>query len=175
MQSQSLLNFWCQEVGTVTRRTSVRRFEHRYEHYYCALGGWRRSYHFGLNPRRKSAGEEALDEWDHLVVDCILRHHWASIKVTRKLPKKVELWVSPADGPRSELRRDPESVGAVWTERQKLIVITHLASEVFYSMFPCLATNHFRQVSFTVRDFRYSRGKLERISFDPEETPEEDL
>jgi hypothetical protein len=91
------------------------------------------------------------------------------------MPGAVEVWISPSTVPRSEWREDPKAVGAVWKENQKLVVSVRFASEVFYSLVPCLVGDHFREVAFTVRDFRYHSGSLERISLDPEETPADDL
>lgn len=153
----------------------ARKPEHTFEHYYCTPGRWRRSYHFGLNPRRGRPGEESLDEWDHLVIDCTIRHAWRPSGSRRRVPELAEIWISPSSAPRSEWREDPKAVGAVWTDREKMIVSVRLASEVFHSLFPCLAANHFREVTFTVRDFHYHNGSLERISLEPEETPDEDL
>jgi hypothetical protein len=50
-----------------------------------------------------------------------------------------------------------------------------LAADAFYSLFPCLALNHFKELELTVRRMHYRHGDLDGIRFAPEETPMEDL
>jgi hypothetical protein len=68
-----------------------------------------------------------------------------------------------------------EAIGGVWTEKEKLRVNVSVAADTYHSLIMCFASNHFREIRLEVRNLRYTQGSLYRISFDPEETPREDM
>ena len=63
----------------------------------------------------------------------------------------------------------------MWTEGGKLFGACRIASDTFYSLFPCLTANHFKELEIKILDMHHRRGKLDSIEFAPKETPMEDL
>ena len=148
------------------------------EYLYCTIDGWQRTFRFGVNRFRRTKRhqeEEPYDEWGHLQVFATVRYHHKPTKGKKRTGQQVELWVSPTDVPRKDWRDDPEAVGGVWTERGRLFGTLHIPSEAYYSLFPCLASNHFKELELRILRMRYRHGDLDGISFAPKETPMEDL
>jgi hypothetical protein len=87
----------------------------------------------------------------------------------------VELWVSPTHVPRKDWRDDPEAVGGVWTEQGQLFGSLSVPADTFYSLFPCLASNHFKELVLKLLWMHYRQGDIDGITFAPKETPMEDL
>ena len=75
----------------------------------------------------------------------------------------------------SGLAGGPEAVGGVWTEQGKLFGSLHVPADAFYSLFPCLAANHFKELELRILRMHYRHGDIAGIRFAPEETPMEDL
>src|SRR4030067_996206 len=106
---------------------------------------------------------------DHLVITVTVRGHDTNRKHKRRKFKTVELNLFPTHVPRDEWRKDLETVGHAWTEKGekgKLHGTVHLAADVFYSLFPCLAINHFREFTVKVLNLRYTRGSIDEFSLD---------
>jgi hypothetical protein len=53
-------------------------------------------------------------------------------------------------------------------------VTINLAAGAYYSLIHSLSVNRFKELKVTIRNFRYSRGSVDGIAFEPEETPAED-
>ncbi len=149
------------------------------EYLYCTIDGWQRTFRFGdyRLPVLKGLLEKegGYDDWDHLQIFGTVRHHQPNRKTRKRTGQRVELWVSPTQTPRNEWRDDPEAIGGVWTEKGKLFGACRIASDAFYSLFPCLATDRFKQLEIKILDMHHRSGKLDSIEFAPEETPMEDL
>jgi hypothetical protein len=145
---------------------------------YCTINGWQRTFRFGVNRFPSIKGflekESGFDEWDHLQVFGVVRYHQTS-KTRKRTGQKVELWVFPEHTPRKEWRDDPEAIGGVQTREGKLFGSCSIPADAFYSLFPCLAANRFKELEIKIRGMRYRRGDLDGIEFVPEETPMEDL
>jgi len=159
------------------KRTRQEKFT---DTFYCTVNGWRRSFIFGVNPRRGSKidellGDKPYDDWDDIEVFGTIRHHNSDRKGRRRIFTAVEISIHPTHAPRDEWRNDPEAIGGVWTEKEKLRVNVSVAADTYHSLIPCFANNHFKEIRLEVRNLRYTQGSLYRISFDPEETPREDM
>jgi hypothetical protein len=146
---------------------------------YCTVDGWQRTFRFGVNrfPPMKgfSDKEGGIDEWDHLEVFGTVRYHWTNRKTRPRKGQKVVLWIFPTHVPRNDWRADPNAIGGVWTQDGKLFGTMRLASDTFYSLFPCLVAGIFKELEIDIRNMKYRRGDLDRIEFSPNETPIEDL
>lgn len=70
---------------------------------------------------------------------------------------------------------DPDAIGGVWTEEGKLSGTCRIASDTFYSLFPCLTASHFKELEIKITDMHLWRGKPDSIEFAPKETQMEDL
>ncbi len=114
-------------------------------------------------------------ELDHLEVFGTVRHHYTTRKTRRRTGQKVVMSVYPGHFSREDYAKNPEAVGSVRTEDGKLIGGLHVPSDVYYSLFPCLAVGTFKEMDVMVRDMRYRQGDLDGIDFSPVETPEEDF
>ncbi len=162
----------------MTRRRKYKP-ETAVDNLYCTIDGWQRTYRFGVNrfpPRKRSDEKEGgFDEWDHLEIFGTVRYHYANWKTRPRTGQKVILWITPTHFPREHWRKDPDAIGGVWTEDKKLFGTTYLASDTFYSLFPCLAAGIFKELQINIRNMRYRRGDLDCIDFSPKETPLEDL
>jgi len=149
------------------------------EYLYCTIDGWQRTFRFGVYRLPVLKGllekEGGYDDWDHLQIFGTVRYHQPNRRVRKRTGQRVELWLSPEHTPRKEWRDDPEAIGGVWTEKGKLFGACRIASDAFYSLFPCLATDRFKQLEIKILDMHHRRGKLDSIEFAPEETPMEDL
>jgi len=159
-------------------RKKKNRSEAVYDDFCCTVDRWRREYSHGINRFRWELNPEVLNESDRLVIEGTVRNHDTNRRSNRRHFKSIELWITPTYTPRSQWRKDPEAVGAVWTEKGekgKLRAGVQLAADVFYSLIPCLAINHFKQFSLKVLNLRYSQGSIDNISLQPEEIPREDL
>ena len=51
----------------------------------------------------------------------------------------------------------------------------HVPADAVYSLFPCLASNHFKELELILRRMHYRSGDIYGIRFAPRETPMEDL
>jgi hypothetical protein len=149
------------------------------EYLYCTIDGWQRTFRFGVNRLRPIKGlqekEGGIDEWDHLQVFATVRYHHKPRKGRKRTGQHVELWVHPTHVPRTDWRDDPEAVGGVWTEQGKLFGTLSIPADTFYSLFPCLASNHFKELELTILRMHYRQGDIDGIRFAPKETPMEDL
>ena len=81
----------------------------------------------------------------------------------------------PTHVPRTDWRDDPEAVGGVWTEQGRLFGTLSIPADTFYSLFPCLASNHFKELELRLLRMHYRQGDIDGIEFAPKETPMEDL
>jgi hypothetical protein len=149
------------------------------EYLYCTIDGWQRTFRFGVNRlgpiKALQEGKEPYDEWDHLQVFGTIRYHYKPHKGRKRTGQRVELWVSPTHVPRKDWRDDPEAIGGVWTEQGRLFGSVFIPADVFYSLFPCLASNHFKELELRLLRMYYRHGDIDRIEFAPKETPMEDL
>ena len=148
--------------------------------FYCTVNGWRRSFIFGVNPRRGSKidellGDKPYDDWDDVEVLGTIQHHNSDRKARRRIFTTVDIRIHPTHVPRDKWRDDPEVIGGVWTGKEKLRVNVSVAADTYHSLITCFASNHFREIRLEVRNLHYTQGSLYRISFDPEETPLEDM
>jgi len=50
-----------------------------------------------------------------------------------------------------------------------------IPADAFYSLFPCLASNHFKELELRLLRMHYRQGDIDGIAFHPKETPMEDL
>jgi hypothetical protein len=166
-------------VGEPKRNWGRRTPEEIPEYLYCTIDGWQRTFRFGVYRFPSIKGllekEGGYDDWDHLQIFGTVRYHQPNRKVRKRTGQRVELWVSPEHTPRKEWRDDPEAIGGVWTEEGKLFGACRIASDAFYSLFPCLAADRFKELEIKIRGMRYRRGKLDSIELSPKETPMEDL
>lgn len=146
---------------------------------YCTLDGWQRTFRFGVNrfpPRREFDEKEGgFKEWDHLELFGTIRYHDNNRKTRSRKGRKVVIWLFPTHVPRQDWRDDPGAIGGVWTQEGKLFGTLHLASDTFYSLFPCLMAGIFKELNITIRNMKYRRGDLDCIEFSPIETSLEDL
>ena len=158
------------------KKTSPKEFP---EYLYCTIDGWQRTFRFGVNRLRSIKGlqekESGIDEWDHLQVFGTIRYHDRHRKGRKRTGQHVELWVFPIHVPRTDWRDDPESIGGVWTQQGKLFGSLSIPADVFYSLFPCLASSHFKEFRLKLLRMHYRHGVIDQIEFAPEETPMEDL
>jgi hypothetical protein len=157
-------------------KTSPKEFP---EYLYCTIDGWQRTFRFGVNRFRSKkeiqAKEDPYDELDHLQIFATIRYHDRHNKGRKRTGQRVELWVFPTHVARKDWRNDPEAVGGVWTEQGKLFGSLHVPADAFYSLFPCLASNHFKELELILRRMHYRQGDIYGIRFAPKETPMEDL
>ncbi len=129
-----------------TRKTSGREFP---EYLYCTVDGWQRTFSFGVNRMQPIKGliekDGGYDEWDHLQVFATVRYHSRPRKGRKRTGQCVELWVRPTHVPRTDWRNDPKGIGSVWAEKGRLFGSIFAPADAFYSFFPCLASNHFKE------------------------------
>jgi hypothetical protein len=158
------------------RKTSQKEIP---EYLYCTINGWQRTFRFGVNRLGPIKGlqeeKEPYDEWDHLQIFATIRYHDKAVKGRKRTGQHVELWVFPTHVPRKDWRDDPEAVGRVWTEQGKLFGTLRIPADSFYSLFPCLASNHFKELELRLLRMHYRQGDVDGIEFAPKETPMEDL
>jgi hypothetical protein len=159
-----------------SRRVSPKEFP---EYIYCTIDDWQRTFRFGVNlfrrSKRRREEEEAYEEWDNLKVFGTIRYHHKPLKGRKRIGQPVELWLSPTHVPRTDWRDDPEAIGGVWTEQGRLLGSVYIPADTFYSLFPCLASNHFKELVLRVIRMHYRHGDIHGIEFNPKETPMEDL
>jgi len=169
------------KTGTVDKKRSPSKPPPKEfpEYLYCTIDGWQRTFRFGVNRFRSKkeiqAKEDPYDEWDHLQVFATVRYHGKPRKGRKRTGQHVELWVFPTHVPRKDWRDDPEAVGGVWTEQGKLFGTLSIPADAFYSLFPCLALNHFKELELILCRMHYRNGDILGINFAPKETPMEDL
>jgi hypothetical protein len=149
------------------------------EYLYCTIDGWQRTFRFGVNRfRRNKEGledEEAYDEWDRLKIFATIRFHCRPRKGRKRTGQRLELWVCPTHVPRKDWRDDPEAVGGVHTEKGHLFGTVFVPADTFYSLIPCLASNHFKELVLKLLQMHYRQWDIEEFEFSPEETPMEEL
>jgi hypothetical protein len=167
------------EIAEKSRKAKKTSQKELPEYLYCTFEGWQRTFRFGVNrfpstdrPREEEGG---IDEWDHLQVFGTIRYHDRHRKGRKRTGQHVELWVFPIHVPRTDWRDDPESIGGVWTQQGKLFGSLSIPADVFYSLFPCLASSHFKEFRLKLLRMHYRHGVIDQIEFAPEETPMEDL
>ncbi|MBM4324727.1 MAG: hypothetical protein FJ115_14295 [Deltaproteobacteria bacterium] len=167
------------EPEKADKRVTRKRPKEFPEHLYCTIDGWQRTFRFGVNrfgPIKGLQEEvEPYDEWDHLQVFATIRYHDKPIKGRKRTGQHVELWVFPTHVPRKDWRDDPEAIGRVWTQQGKLFGTLRIPADTFYSLFPCLASNHFEELELRLLRMHYRQGDIDGIEFSPKETPMEDL
>ncbi len=159
-----------------SRKTSPKEIP---EYLYCTIDGWQRTFHFGVNRFRSKkeirSKEDAYDEWDHLQVFATVRYHDKPRTGRKRTGQQVELWLHPTHVPRKDWRDDPEAVGGVWTQEGRLFGTLSVTADSYYSLFPCLASNHFKELELRLLRMHYRQGDIDGIGFHPKETPMEDL
>ena len=147
--------------------------EDTYDRFYCSVDSWRRDYSFGIK-RWEIPGLETdkpYRELDHLVITGTVVSHDTNRKPNRRKFKTIEINLIPTHVPRDDWRKDLEAVGHAWTEKGekgKLRGTVRLPADVFYSLFPCLAINHFREFSVKVLNLHYTKGSIDDFSLDME-------
>jgi len=163
-------------VGMAKKR-NIRPRE-TYDAFYCTIDRWHREYHFGIKypESRRDPNGRSFDEWDRVEIVGKIRHHSRG-RMTRRRPFEVaEVWLFPIHIPRSEWEKDPQDIGNIMQANNGLLrVMIYLAAGAYYSLIHSLSTNQFKQLTVTIRNLRFSRGYVDGIQFDPEETPPEDL
>ena len=149
------------------------------EYLYCTIEGWQRTFRFGVNRLRPIKGlsgkEGGFDEWDHLQVFATVRYHDKPRKGRKRTGQSVELWVHPTHVLRTDWRDDPDRIGGVWTQEGKLFGTLSISADTFYSLFPCLALNRFKELRLKLLRMHYRQGFIDEVEFSPKETPMEDL
>ena len=164
------------EVGMAKKRKIRQR--DTYDAFYCTIDSWHREYHFGIKyPESwRSEKERSFNEWDRVEIVGKVRHHSRG-RMTRRRPFEVaEVWLFPIHIPRREWEKDPQDIGGIFQASDgKLGVIIKLAAGAYYSLIHSLSAKQFKQLTVTIRNLRFSRGYVDGIQFDPEETPPEDL
>ncbi len=149
------------------------------EYLYCTIEGWQRTFRFGVYRLPVIKGllekEGGFDESDLLHIFATVRYHRLSRRARKRTGQHVELQIFPTHSPRKNWRDDPEMIGEVCTEEGKLIGSCCIPADAFYSLFPCLASNRFKELEIRILNMRYRRGNIDGIEFAPEETPMEDL
>jgi len=151
--------------------------EEIYDSFYCSVDGWRREYSFGIDrlPTPWKQTNRAHREMDHLVVTGTVHSHDTNRKPNRRKFRTVELNLFPIHIPRDDWRKDLKAVGHAWTERGKketLCGTVHVAADVFYSLIPCLAINHLRELHVKVLNLRHKEGSIDEFSLDQERLSE---
>jgi hypothetical protein len=159
-----------------SRKTSPKEIP---EYLYCTIDSWQRTFRFGVNRFRPIKGllkkEGGYDEWDHLQIFATIRYHHKPRQGRKRTGQRVELWVSPTHVPRTDWRDDSEAVGGVWTQEGRLFGSLFVPADTFYSLFPCLASNHFKELVLRLLRMHCRQGAIDGIEFAPKETPMEDL
>ena len=157
-----------------------RKFRPRetYDAFYCTIDAWHREYHFGIKyPEfRRDQNGRSFDEWDRVEIVGKVRHHDRGRTTHRRPFETVEVWLFPIHTPRNELEKDPKDIGGIMQATDGMLrVMIDLAAGAYYSVIHSLSTNQFKQLKVHIRNLRYSRGYVDGIVFDPEETHPEDL
>jgi hypothetical protein len=149
------------------------------EYLYCTIDSWQRTFRLGVNRLRPIKGlqekEGGFDEWDRLKIFTTIRFHYKPRKGRKRTGQRLELWVRPTHVPRTDWRDDPEAVGGVHTEKGHLFGTVFVPADTFYSLIPCLASNHFKELVLKVLRMHYRQGDIDEFEFSPEETPMEEL
>ena len=127
----------------------------------------------GTRKRTSSIGwnltTKPFRELDHLEVTGTVVSHDTNRKPNRRKFKSVDLRMVPTHVPRDDWREDLEAVGHTWTEKGeqgKLHGVVHVPADVFYSLIPCLAINHFREFWVKVLNLHYTKGSIDEFSLD---------
>ena len=141
---------------TEKRKKRRRTPEEIPEYLYRTIEGWRRTFRFGVNRLPVIKGilekEGGFDEWDQLQVFGVVRHHWTLTRKRKRTGQKVDLWVFPEHTPRKDFRDDPEAIGGVNTREGKLFGSCRIPADAFYSLFPCLVSNRFKELEIKILD-----------------------
>jgi hypothetical protein len=119
--------------------------------------------------------ESGHKEWDHITITTKVRHHTTTRAKSSRKFEAIEFSLRPDHELRGKFSKDAKDIGLIMFDRRILRAYVHLALDVYYSLIPCLATNHFKEITLSVRDLRYWRGDIQWIGFQPEETPPEEL
>ena len=148
-----------------------------YDDFYCTVDSWRRDYSFGIDclPAPWKQTNQAHREMDHLVVRGTVLSHDTNRKPNRRTFRTVELNLFPTHIPRDDWRKDMKAVGHAWTERGKketLCGTVQVAADVLYSLIPCLAINHFRELHVRVLNLRRKEGSIDQFSLHQERLSE---
>lgn len=146
-----------------------------HDHLYCTVGDWRREYHFGAMIPERKYDDSGHKEWDRIIVTTKIRHHETNRVKSRRKFEAVEFCLSPDHTLRGKWNKDAKSIGMILYDRELFRAYVDLASDVYYSLIPLLATSHFKEITLSVRNLRYWRGDIQWIGFQPEETPSEEL
>lgn len=152
-----------------------RRPIHHYDRFYCTVGEWRREYEFGAIIPERKYDESGHKERDYITIATKVMHHTTTrAKSTRKF-EAIEFCLRPDHELRGKFSKDAKDIGLIMFDRESFRAHVDLASDVYFSLIPCLAANHFKEITLSVRDLRYWRGDIQWIGFQPEETPPEEL
>lgn len=158
----------------MAKRKNIRPFQ-IYDSFYCTIEEWQREYHFGAMIPDRKYEESGHKEWDRITITTKIRHHITNRINSRRKFEVVEFWLSPDHTLRSNWSKDAKDIGGIFSDRGLLRAYVDLASDAFYSLIPCLVTDHFKEINVSVRNLRYSHGDIQSIGFEPKETPPEDL
>jgi hypothetical protein len=146
---------------------------------YCNINSWQRTFSSGVNRSRWTKGSREIeylyDEWDNLQIHATIRHHEIFVKRKIRTGQAVELSILPTHVPRPDWQKKPEAIGIAMVHKDKMFANVTLPADAFYSLFPCLTMNHFKEVKLTLFGMRHRHGDIDRIDFAPEETPMEEL
>lgn len=156
-------------------RKKRRRPVVHYDSFHCTVEDWRWEYHFGAMIPERKYDDSGHHEWDWIRVFTKVRHHDTSrMKSSRKF-ESIEFCLHPDHELRGKFSKEAIDIGLIMFDRRMLRAHVHLASDVYYSLIPCLATNHLKEISLSVRNLRYWRGDIQSIAFNPEEVPFEEI
>ena len=154
------------------------RYAETYDAFYCTIDDWRREYSFGIKypeSRRDTSGRSYV-EWDHVQVVGKIRHHSRGRTTRRRLFETFEVGLCPIHSPRDEWEKDPKDIGGIWMRREaNLGFFIDVPVGAYYSLIHSLSANRFKELRVTIRNFLYSRGSVDGIAFNSEETPSEEM
>jgi len=146
-----------------------------YDRFYCSVGEWRREYDFGAMVPERKYDDSGHKERDHITITTKVRHHTTTRAKSSRKFEAMDFILSPEHALREKWSKDAERIGMIFFDRESFRAHVDLASDVYFSLIPCLAANHFKEITLTVRNLRYWRGDIQWVGFQPEETPPEEL
>jgi len=133
------------------------------ETFWCKVGGWSRSYHFGVNWRPWEPNTKSWFEYDRLTIFTTIRSN------TRRPFSLIELTLRPAVGPREHFDPELRDIGGAWTDRARkgtLLCYAYIPADVFHSL--CASgLDQTQEVVISILNFTRGHGALSDISLNP--------